>query len=69
VLVADGRQWFIPAPRIEGATTILIAGPKYAEFEVEPGDPIPRGTHPQTASTIDPLVPRGDVRAAKGEAL
>jgi PD-(D/E)XK endonuclease len=41
VLVGDGRQWFIPAPRVKGGTAIHLGGPKYAEFEVEPGDPIP----------------------------
>jgi PD-(D/E)XK endonuclease len=66
VLVAEGRQWFIPAPRIEGATTILIGGPKYSEFEVEPGDPIPGKSGEADASTIVRLDPRGDARAAKG---
>ena len=41
VLVGDGRQWFIPAGRVEGVTSILLSGPKYAEFEVEGADPIP----------------------------
>jgi PD-(D/E)XK endonuclease len=39
VLVADGRRWFIPAPVIEGTTAIALGGPKYAEYEVEPGRP------------------------------
>jgi PD-(D/E)XK endonuclease len=42
VLVGDGRQWFIPAGRVEGGTSILLGGPKYHEFEVETGDPIPQ---------------------------
>ena len=41
VLVADGRQWYIPATRIEGGRGITLGGPKYAGFEVERGDPIP----------------------------
>jgi Holliday junction resolvase-like predicted endonuclease len=69
VLVADGRQWFIPAPRIEGVTAIHLGGPKYSEFEVERGDPIPPAVGLATASTIDPLDPRGDVRVAKGGGL
>jgi hypothetical protein len=52
VLVADGRQWFIPAPRIEGATAIHVGGPKYSEFEVARGDPIPDNLGPPDASTI-----------------
>jgi Holliday junction resolvase-like predicted endonuclease len=39
VLTADGRQWFMPATSVEGTTSILLGGPKYAEFEVEPGYP------------------------------
>ena len=40
VLVGDGRQWFIPADHVDGATSINLGGPKYREFEVERGDPI-----------------------------
>jgi hypothetical protein len=69
VLVEDGRQWFIPAGRIEGATAIHLGGPKYSEFEVERGDPIPQATGRRHASTIVPPDPRGDVRVAKGVAL
>ena len=39
VLVADGRRWAIPSLAVEGTTAILLGGPKYAEFEVEPGRP------------------------------
>jgi hypothetical protein len=41
VLVATGRRWLIPATAIEGSTTISVGGPKYSQFEIEPGDPIP----------------------------
>ena len=43
VLVGDGRQWFIPADRVEGGRPSHLGGPKYAEFEVDRGDPIPDG--------------------------
>ena len=52
VLVGDGRQWFIPADRVDGGRGILLGGPKYAEFEVEPGDPIPGCTAAETLSRI-----------------
>jgi Holliday junction resolvase-like predicted endonuclease len=39
-LVADGRRWFIPAGAVEGTTAIVLGGPKYAEYEVEPGRPL-----------------------------
>jgi hypothetical protein len=41
VLVADGRRWFVPARAVEGGTSLNLGGPKYAEFEVEPGRPLP----------------------------
>jgi hypothetical protein len=37
VLVADGRRWFIPASAIAAGSKIVLGGPKYGEFEVEPG--------------------------------
>jgi hypothetical protein len=40
VLVGDGRRWFIPAAAVEGTTGITLGGPKYAEYEVEPGSPL-----------------------------
>jgi PD-(D/E)XK nuclease superfamily protein len=39
-LVADGRRWFIPANAVEGTTAIVLGGPKYAQYEVEPGRPL-----------------------------
>ena len=39
VLVGDGRRWFIPSSVVEGATAIVLGGPKYAAYEVEPGRP------------------------------
>jgi Holliday junction resolvase-like predicted endonuclease len=38
--VGDGRRWFIPAARVEGETSIVVGGRKYAEFEIEPGPPL-----------------------------
>jgi hypothetical protein len=52
VLVGDGRRWFIPASRVEGRSGLRLGGPKYAEFEVERGDPIPGYAVKQSASTI-----------------
>jgi hypothetical protein len=52
VLVGDGRRWFIPADRIEGGRGLCLGGPKYGEFEVEPGEPIPGCSVELPASTI-----------------
>jgi hypothetical protein len=40
VLVGDGRQWFIPAPDLDGGSGIRLGGPKYRRFEVERGIPL-----------------------------
>ena len=40
VLVADGRRWFIPAHAVEGTSGLRLGGPKYAQYEVEPGRPL-----------------------------
>lgn len=39
VLVGDGRRWFIPAHLVEGSRGLVVGGPKYSEFEIEPGTP------------------------------
>jgi hypothetical protein len=44
VHVGDGRRWYIPATALECASGLALGGPKYAEFEVEPGDPLPART-------------------------
>jgi Holliday junction resolvase-like predicted endonuclease len=41
VLVSDGRRWFIPAEAVDARSGMLLGGPKYAEYEVEPGRPLP----------------------------
>jgi PD-(D/E)XK endonuclease len=69
VLVRDGRRWFIPSKALGGGRRILLGGPKYAAFEVATGRPIPSPVGDESPSTIDSPDPRGDVRAAKGDAL
>jgi hypothetical protein len=44
VLAADGRRWFIPSTDVGGGTGVLLGGPKYAEFEVAQGRPLPSET-------------------------
>jgi hypothetical protein len=39
-LTGDGRRWFIPSVVLESRSTIALGGPKYSEFEIEPGRPI-----------------------------
>jgi hypothetical protein len=53
VLVGDGRRWFIPASAVGGGTAIQLGGPRYAEFEVARGDPIPGSPQPDALSTLD----------------
>lgn len=37
--LSDGRRWLIPADHVEGGTAVVLGGPKYAEWEVEPWRP------------------------------
>jgi PD-(D/E)XK endonuclease len=40
VLTGSGRRWLIPADAIESTYGLNLGGPKYSEFEIEPGSPI-----------------------------
>ncbi len=40
VHVGDGRRWYIPAGALGGGSGIVLGGPKYAEYEVESGEPL-----------------------------
>jgi PD-(D/E)XK endonuclease len=40
VHVGDGRRWYIPASAFGGGSGILLGGPKYAEYEVQRGEPL-----------------------------
>jgi hypothetical protein len=39
-LTGDGRRWFIPSTALEAVNALSLGGPKYSEFEIEPGRPI-----------------------------
>ena len=52
VHVGDGRRWFIPTDALEGGRSISLGGPKYSEFEVASGPPIPAQTPQMVPSTI-----------------
>jgi Holliday junction resolvase-like predicted endonuclease len=44
VLVGDGRRWFMPSEAVGGASRLVLGGPKYAKFEIDPGRPLPSRT-------------------------
>ena len=64
VLVADGRRWFIPSHAVAGGSHITLGGPKYAEYEIEPGQPLRLAAVP-----LDSAAPWRGSRAVKGTAL
>jgi hypothetical protein len=41
--VADGRRWLLPTAAIDSARSITLGGPKYSEYEIEPGAPFDPG--------------------------
>jgi Holliday junction resolvase-like predicted endonuclease len=62
VLVSGGRRWFIPSSAVDGGTEILLGGPKYHPYELQP-------TTDYLAALDSESVPRGSARAVKGSAL
>jgi len=44
VHTGDGRRWFMPSDVVEGRSGITLGGPKYAEYEIERGAPLPGQT-------------------------
>jgi hypothetical protein len=64
VIVGDGRQWLIPSDEVEGRTRVWLGGPKYSEYEIEPGPPLR-----SKAASLDSAPLRRDSRAVKGDGL
>jgi hypothetical protein len=69
VLTADGRRWFIPSDALGGGITLRLAGPKYAQYEVERRDAIAIPLDRRARSRIEASSRWGDARVAKGIAL
>jgi hypothetical protein len=58
-LTVEGRRWFIPSTMLEAGTSVTLGGPKYSEFEIEPG-----GSIEDLVYDVDPSI---ESRAASGE--
>jgi hypothetical protein len=41
VLVGDGRRWLMPANVVGGGNLVRLGGPKYADYEIDTGHPLP----------------------------
>jgi PD-(D/E)XK endonuclease len=67
-LTGDGRRWFIPSTALEARNAISLGGPKYSEFEIDPGRPIERLVYgePPVLESATPAgeYPRGQRTAA-----
>jgi hypothetical protein len=44
VHTGDGRRWFLPSRVVQARSAITLGGPKYAEYEIERGAPLPERT-------------------------
>ena len=54
VHVGDGRRWFIPSDAVDGGTGILLGGPKYDMYEVEPDRPLTVLANGRIGTLADP---------------
>jgi PD-(D/E)XK endonuclease len=59
VLTGDGRRWLIPAAELEGATSVMLGGVKYSEFEIEPSSSIDELVYGARAPSLESLEARG----------
>ena len=66
VHTGDGRRWFIPSAAVDGGCRIRLGGPKYALYEVEPGETLQAMAAPRIATLA---TARRGSRAVKGVAL
>ncbi|HEY1540088.1 MAG TPA: group I intron-associated PD-(D/E)XK endonuclease [Solirubrobacteraceae bacterium] len=66
VHVGNGRRWFMPSSAVDGTAHIAVGGPKYADYEVEPGDTLEVMAAPRIATLA---AARRGSRAVKGDAL
>jgi PD-(D/E)XK endonuclease len=57
--VGDGRRWLIPADKVQGATSVILGGPKYATFEIERGRPLPRLAPSKSDALESSIAPGG----------
>jgi hypothetical protein len=39
--VGDGRRWYMPVEASEGRTSLQVGGPKYSQYEISRGEPLP----------------------------
>lgn len=61
VLVGDGRRWFIPTHALECRRALSLGGPKYSEYEIEPGRAF------RDAAPLRSRVPLGECQSGQME--
>ena len=62
VHVGDGRRWFIPSRAVGGGSGLLLGGPKYEAYEVEPDRPLSALAERGIATLPDPRRGSGAVK-------
>ncbi len=65
VHVGDGRRWFLPADVVGGESAIVLGGPKYAAYEIEPDRPLTVLADRQIGTLRDPRRGSGAVKRAR----
>ena len=68
VLTSRGRRWFIPAGEVQAGRTVQLGAPRYADFEIDPTQPIHELVYGSDAGALEsPTLgeyPRGQRMAA-----
>ena len=59
-LTGAGRRWLIPAEAIESTHGLNLGGPKYSEFEIEPGSPIESVVYGDPQPLLESDSPQGE---------
>ena len=65
VLTGDGRRWLIPSHCIEARRTLRLGGPKYSEFEIDPGLPFEQLVYGSESGPLKSASAPGEYRSGQ----
>jgi hypothetical protein len=66
-LLGNGRRWFIPAATLDARNGVTLGGPKYSEYEIEPGRPIADLVYGTAGPSLESAAPLGECPSGQRE--